>query len=57
MARAYVPEDDKMEHADRAEEEGSGVVRVNTKSMTLPRMAPPKPLASDYLSDGRGMSG
>jgi dipeptidyl aminopeptidase/acylaminoacyl peptidase len=54
MARAFVPEEYKMNTRLVRTKQGLGVVRVNTKSMASRELEPPKPQVSNYITDGRG---
>ena len=54
MARAYVPEEYKMNTRLVRTKQGLGVARVNTRSMASRELEPPKPLAGKYMTDGRG---
>jgi dipeptidyl aminopeptidase/acylaminoacyl peptidase len=54
MARQYVPEEYKMNTRLVRTKEGYGVVRLDTRSMGSHAVEPPKPLVSDYMTDGRG---
>ena len=54
MARAYVPEEYKMNTRLVRTKQGLGVVRVNTRSMASRELEPPKPEVSNYMTDGRG---
>lgn len=54
MAREYVPEEYKMNTRLVRTKQGYGVVRVDTKSLGSRAVEPPKPLVSDYMTDGRG---
>ncbi|HEX8574230.1 MAG TPA: S9 family peptidase [Allosphingosinicella sp.] len=53
MGRQYVPEARAGTHmAD--DREGYGVDRIDTSTLASKTVEPPKPRASDYVSDGRG---
>lgn len=54
MARAYVPEEYKMNTRLVRTKQGLGVVRVNTRTMASRELEPPRPLVSNYMTDGRG---
>jgi len=54
MARQYVPEEYKMNTRLVRTKQGYGVVRIDTKSLGSHAVEPPKPLVSDYMTDGRG---
>ena len=47
MARAFVPEEYKMNTRLVRTKQGLGVVRVNTKSMVSRELEPPKPQVSN----------
>ena len=54
MARQYVPEEYKMNTRLVRTKQGYGVVRLDTKSAGSRGVEPPKPLVSNYMTDGRG---
>ena len=53
MGREYVPEGRTGSHLEDTRE-GYGVDRIDTGSLASKTIEPPKPNASDYISDGRG---
>lgn len=54
MARQYVPEEYKMNTRLVRTKHGYGVVRLDTKSLGSRAVEPPKPMVSEYMTDGRG---
>ena len=54
MARAYVPEEYKMNTRLVRTKQGYGVVRLDTNSLGSRTVEPPKPLVSNYMTNGRG---
>ena len=54
MARQYVPEAGKIGSAIVDKREGLGVDQVDTRTLASSRIEPPNPVASGYLTDGRG---
>lgn len=53
MTRDYVPEMSTGTHIAQTEN-GTGVVRLDTRSLTISRVERPKDDAVEYISDGRG---
>lgn len=54
MAREYVPEVGKIGSNIVDKREGLGVDLVDTRTLKSKRIEPPNPVASGYLTDGRG---
>ena len=54
MARQYVPEEYRMNTRLVRTKQGYGVVRLDTRSLGSRAIEPPKPMVSDYMTDGRG---
>jgi dipeptidyl aminopeptidase/acylaminoacyl peptidase len=54
MMREYVPEIGKIESNIVDKREGLGVDLVDTRTLKSTRVEPPNPVASGYLTDGRG---
>jgi len=53
MARPYVPEVRKGSRFG-SEAEGLGVDHIDTRTLVVKRVEPPRPDAGEYISDGRG---
>jgi dipeptidyl aminopeptidase/acylaminoacyl peptidase len=53
MGRNYVPQSRIGSHFED-KREGYGVDRIDTASLSIKTVEPPKPNASDFISDGRG---
>ena len=53
MARPYVPEVRKGSRFG-SDAQGLGVDRIDTRTLDVKRIEPPRPDASEYISDGRG---
>ncbi len=53
MGRQYVPELRQKTRIER-KEDGFGVDRIDTRTLTVKKVEPPRPNAVEYISDGRG---
>ncbi len=54
MARQYVPEEGRLGTRLARSKDGYGVDRIDSRSLRITSVEPPKRLVSGYMSDGRG---
>lgn len=55
MAKNFIPEAGRIGTNIVRKEEGLAVVRIDTATLQTKKIEPPNTLATDYLSDGRGV--